>query len=65
MFIRAPKITRTGDNVEIIGTMGNDPVLVKQDHHLAACFHPEMSDDSKIYTLFFEIIHSHCLAHAV
>ncbi len=65
MFIRAPKITRIGGNVEIIGKMGMDPVAVRQDHHLASCFHPEMSQDSNIYSLFLEMIHSHCLANAV
>ncbi|MBT3216966.1 MAG: pyridoxal 5'-phosphate synthase glutaminase subunit PdxT [Candidatus Marinimicrobia bacterium] len=65
MFIRAPQITRIGPDVEILGTMDNDPVFVKQNHHLASCFHPEMVDNSLMYSLFISLIKSHNLAHAV
>ena len=65
MFIRAPKITKTGNNVSVLGKLNNDPVLVQQGHHLAACFHPEMSVDISIYSHFLEMISSKNLAHAV
>lgn len=43
VFIRAPIIRRAGPDTEVLATYGSDPVLVKQGHHLAATFHPELS----------------------
>lgn len=65
MFIRAPKITKTGDDVSVLGKFGNDPVLVQEGHHLAACYHPEMTEDLSVYSHFLEMISSKKLAHAV
>lgn len=65
IFIRAPKIEKAGPEVEVLGTMGGDPVLVRQGQHLGACFHPELSDDKSIYALFLESIKKKDFAHAV
>ncbi len=43
VFIRAPRITRTGAAVETLATRERNPVLVRQGHILAATFHPELS----------------------
>ena len=56
VFIRAPKIERLGEGVEVIATEGNDPVLVRQGKTLAATFHPELSDDRSIHQYFLEMI---------
>jgi 5'-phosphate synthase pdxT subunit len=56
VFIRAPKIERTGDGVEVIATEGNDPVLVRKGKTLAATFHPELSDDARIHQYFLDLI---------
>jgi pyridoxal 5'-phosphate synthase pdxT subunit len=56
VFIRAPKIERVGENVEIIGREGNDPVLVRQNKTLAATFHPELSDDRRVHRLFLDLV---------
>ncbi|MGA2004028.1 MAG: pyridoxal 5'-phosphate synthase glutaminase subunit PdxT [Terriglobales bacterium] len=56
VFIRAPKIERVGKNVEVIGTEGNDPVLVRHGKTLAATFHPELSDDPRIHKYFLELV---------
>ena len=40
VFIRAPRITRTGPEVETFATRDGFPVLVRQGHILAATFHP-------------------------
>src|SRR6267154_1677893 len=51
VFIRAPKIERVGPDVEVIATEGTDnaPVAVRQGRAMAATFHPELSDDSRVH----------------
>src|SRR5271157_2843043 len=56
VFIRAPKIERVGPGVEVIATEGNDPVAVRQGRVMAATFHPELSDDTRIHRAFLELI---------
>jgi len=56
VFIRAPKIERAGEDVEIIATEGKDPVLVRKGQTLAATFHPELSDDPRIHQYFLDIV---------
>jgi 5'-phosphate synthase pdxT subunit len=56
VFIRAPKIERVGKDVEVIATEGNSPVLVRHGNTLAATFHPELSDDSRIHQYFLELV---------
>jgi 5'-phosphate synthase pdxT subunit len=58
VFIRAPKIERVGPGVEVLATEGidNDPVAVRQGSTVAATFHPELTDDSRIHRYFLELI---------
>jgi len=56
VFIRAPKIEHVGPGVEVIATEGNDPVAVRQGRVMAATFHPELSDDTRIHQVFLELI---------
>lgn len=51
-FIRAPKIMRVGQHVEVLATCRQSPVLVRDQRLLAASFHPEMSDSSVIHNYF-------------
>jgi pyridoxal 5'-phosphate synthase pdxT subunit len=66
VFIRAPKIERVGPDVQVIATEGNNegnnadktavPVLVRKEKTLAATFHPELSDDSRIHKYFLDMV---------
>lgn len=56
VFIRAPKIERVGEGVEVVGTEGDDPVLVRKGKTLAATFHPELSEDVRIHKYFLELV---------
>ena len=56
VFIRAPRITRTGPEVEILATRDEHPVLVRQGHLLAATFHPELSHDHRVHQFFLNLI---------
>jgi pyridoxal 5'-phosphate synthase pdxT subunit len=56
VFIRAPKIERVGPGVEVIATEGNDPVAVRQGRVMAATFHPELSDDTRVHEAFLKLV---------
>jgi 5'-phosphate synthase pdxT subunit len=56
VFIRAPKIERVGEKVEVIATEGADPVAVRQGSALAATFHPELSDDTRVHRAFLDLV---------
>src|SRR5215470_4716673 len=56
VFIRAPKIERVGEGVEVIATQGRDPVMVRKGNTLAATFHPELSDDARIHQYFLQLV---------
>jgi 5'-phosphate synthase pdxT subunit len=56
VFIRAPKISRVGEGVEVLAMEGNDPVVVRQGSAMAATFHPELSDDPRVHQLFLNLI---------
>ena len=54
VFIRAPRIERTGDGVEVLGRHQGEPVLVQENNVLAASFHPELTDDARLHRYFVE-----------
>jgi 5'-phosphate synthase pdxT subunit len=56
VFIRAPKIERVGPGVEVIATEGNDPVAVRQGKAMAATFHPELSEDTRVHRAFLDLV---------
>jgi 5'-phosphate synthase pdxT subunit len=56
VFIRAPKIRRVGDRVEVLATREGEPVLVRQDNVVAATFHPELTPDTKVHDLAFAAV---------
>ena len=49
-FIRAPKITKVGENVSIISKLNNDIVGVRQGNIVAYTFHPELSPSPNYLT---------------
>ena len=54
VFIRAPRITRIGPDVSVLGRLGSDPVLVRQGGIIAATFHPELTDDHRVHRLLVD-----------
>lgn len=56
VFIRAPMITRTGENVRVLAEHNGNPVAVRQDNILATAFHPEMTRDSRVHKYFCNMI---------
>jgi 5'-phosphate synthase pdxT subunit len=56
VFIRAPKISRLGPEVEVLATQDNDPVVVRQGRAMAATFHPELSNDPRVHQAFLDLV---------
>jgi 5'-phosphate synthase pdxT subunit len=60
VFIRAPWVERTGEDVEVLGQVSDGPaagriVAVRQGQLLATAFHPELTGDLRVHRLFVEI----------
>ena len=56
VFIRAPKISRVGAEVDVLAKDGSEPVLVRQGKTMAATFHPELSDDKRVHEEFVRMV---------
>ena len=56
VFIRAPRVEAVGPDVEVLASFDGDPVLVRHDLLLAACFHPELTDDARLHAKFVDLI---------
>jgi pyridoxal 5'-phosphate synthase pdxT subunit len=52
VFIRAPSVEATTEDVEVLATYEGRPVLVGQGPHMASSFHPEMTGDPRIHEMF-------------
>lgn len=52
-FIRAPRVTEVlADDVEVLGVVGEHPVVVRRGALLASAFHPEVTGDDRLHALF-------------
>ena len=56
VFIRAPRIEEATGDVEVLGTVNGDVVLVRQGNILGATFHPELSDDHRVHEMFLKMV---------
>lgn len=54
VFIRAPRIETCGPDVEVLGTLAGEPVLVRQGPVIGATFHPELTGDHRLHRYFVE-----------
>ncbi len=54
VFIRAPLVEETGEGVEVVASLGGNPVAVEQGTLLAAAFHPELSGDGRLHRRMLE-----------
>ncbi len=58
VYIRAPRIVKTGDGVTVLAERDGFPVLVEQGHIMAATFHPELSADRRVHQRFVSLVRS-------
>jgi 5'-phosphate synthase pdxT subunit len=59
VYIRAPRIAKTGPSVKVLAERDGFPVLVEEGHILAATFHPELSADRRIHRRFVDLVREH------
>jgi len=56
VFIRAPRIERVGEGVEVLAKRDGDPVLVRKGTVMASTFHPELSEDMRVHQEFLKLV---------
>ena len=54
VFIRAPRVERTGAEVEVLARQGETPVVCRQGRVMVSAFHPELSGDGRLHNLFIQ-----------
>lgn len=65
VFIRAPRVDAVGPEVEVLAEHDGEPVLVRQGRFLAATFHPELTDDTRVHEVFLDAVREHSKGQAV
>ena len=56
VFIRAPRIRDAGADLEVLGELDGEPVLVRDGRLLLATFHPELTEDLRVHELFLQLV---------
>ena len=56
VFIRAPRIRDAGADIEVLGELDGEPVLVRDGRLLLASFHPELTEDLRVHELFLQLV---------
>ena len=56
VFIRAPRLADAGPRVEVLAELDGEPVLVREGRFLAAAFHPELTDDTRVHERFLSMV---------
>jgi 5'-phosphate synthase pdxT subunit len=59
-FIRAPRVAKVGGGVEVLATVDEHPVVVRQGNILAIAFHPELTGDVRIHTMLLQATEDRC-----
>ena len=60
IFIRAPAITSTGPDVDVLASLDDGTIVAaRQDSLLVSCFHPELTDDDRFHRAFLEQVLAH------
>ncbi|RLF71453.1 MAG: pyridoxal 5'-phosphate synthase glutaminase subunit PdxT [Thermoplasmata archaeon] len=56
VFIRAPRFIRVGEGVEVLGWLGEEPVMVKAGRVLSLTFHPELTEETLLHRYFLSLM---------
>ena len=56
VFIRAPVVERTGENVRVLAEVEGRSVAVRDARRLATAFHPELSGDARMHAMFVKMV---------
>jgi pyridoxal 5'-phosphate synthase pdxT subunit len=55
VFIRAPWVEKVGSDVDVLASVDDHPVMVRQENILASSFHPELTDDNRLHSYFIDM----------
>ena len=55
VFVRGPIVEEVGPEVEVLTTIPEGIVAVRQGNLLATAFHPELAEDLRVHRYFLEI----------
>jgi pyridoxal 5'-phosphate synthase pdxT subunit len=58
VFIRAPWVAKVGNGVEVLATVRDHPVMVRQGRIIGTSFHPELTDDDRIHQMLIDLIYA-------
>ena len=56
VFIRAPQIARIGEDVTVLARHNEAVVLARQGSVMVASFHPELTNDARIHSMFIGLL---------
>jgi 5'-phosphate synthase pdxT subunit len=56
VFIRAPRVRDAGPDVEVLGELDGEPVLLQEGGTIVAAFHPELTDDTRVHERFLQLV---------
>ncbi|MDC0764555.1 pyridoxal 5'-phosphate synthase glutaminase subunit PdxT [Brevibacillus sp. AG] len=56
VFIRAPYIMEVGENGQVLAKHEDKIVVARSGHYLAAAFHPELTEDTRLHKYFLDMV---------
>jgi 5'-phosphate synthase pdxT subunit len=56
VFIRAPRVSEVGPDVEVLAELDGEPVLLREGTVIVAAFHPELTDDTRVHERFLDLV---------
>ena len=56
VFIRAPYIREAGADVTVLASVDDRMVMAQQKNVLVTAFHPELTDDDRVFAYFLDMI---------
>ena len=56
VFIRAPRVSDVGPDVEVLAELDGEPVLLREGSVIVAAFHPELTDDTRVHERFLDLV---------
>lgn len=56
VFIRSPVVKEVSSKVKVLSQLNDSIVAVAQDNVIGACFHPELSQDTRLHEYFVRLI---------
>jgi 5'-phosphate synthase pdxT subunit len=56
VFIRAPRVSDAGPDVEVLAELDGEPVLLREGRTIVAAFHPELTEDTRVHERFLELV---------